>query len=82
MNTELQSIMNERAFSLKGYALIYMTLGGRDISNFSNLSTIEQAQIYGIVMTLFQTEESNYKKGQLTSKYLTALSESTSEIPK
>lgn len=82
MNGELQSIMTERAFSMKAYALIYMTLGGRDISNFSQLSTIEQAQIYGIVMTIFQTEESNYKKGQLTSRYLSALMNSTSEIPK
>jgi glucokinase len=82
MNNELQSIMAERSFSMKGYALIYMTLGGRDISNFSNISTIEQAQIYGIVMTLLQTEDSKFQAGKLTSRYLTALGKSSSDIPR
>lgn len=81
MNKELTTIMNERAFTLKGYALIYMTLGGKDIANFSNLSTVEQAQIYGVVMTLLQTEESKYQQWRLTSRYLTALSNSARPIP-
>jgi hypothetical protein len=81
MSGELREISKNRTFRLRGVALMYMSLRAKDIANFANFSTIEQAQVYGMMMTIFQTEESNYQKWKLTSRYITALNNSTGSIP-
>lgn len=82
MNSEIAKIISERTFTLRGMALIYISMEGKNISNFSDLSTVEQAQVYGIVTTIFQTVDKSFDKAALVSRYISKLNDSNLEIPK
>jgi hypothetical protein len=81
MNAEINRIITERTFTLRGMALIYISMEGKDISNFSDISTVEQAQVYGIVTTIFQTVDKSFDKAALVSRYMTNLQKSSRPIP-
>jgi hypothetical protein len=80
MGPKLQNIVDSRDFSLGWLTLLYISLEWKDISNFEQLSTIEQTQIYGAVFTVFN-ESDSFDKWNLTMEYLNKLNKSKLAIP-
>ena len=81
MGTELWQVINGKAFNLKGLMLIYLSMQGKNIENFSEFSTIEQAKVYTIVTTIFNYSGDSIDNGKNTANYLDALNNATSPIP-
>jgi hypothetical protein len=82
MGNELQKVIQGKAFNLKWLMLIYLSMQGKNISNFNELSTIEQAKVYTIVTTIFNIPGNNIDNGKNTAKYLDNLNSSELNIPK
>ena len=61
--------------------LIYLSMQGKNIENFSEFSTIEQAKVYTIVTTIFNIPGNNIDNGKNTANYLDALNNATTPIP-
>jgi hypothetical protein len=86
MSADITKIGSERAFKLSSFGIIYSTLWGKSLERFSELSTIEQAQIYGIMLMIFgsadQTFSGNMQAGELRTRYFAELMENSKrEIP-
>lgn len=80
MKPELDRIVWGKKMNLRAMMLLYLSFEGKDIQNFTQLSTIEQGQVYGMVLSLFRDDDS-FTNGNNTAKYLWALNDSKLEIP-
>lgn len=81
MKSEIESL-SKKNFTLWSISSFYIMLGGKDISQFDNLSLIEQSKVYSVVSLIFASQgKSTDDLGELHGKYIKKMEETTAKIP-